>query len=156
MAFCWISDNKIVNRMKRNMNIESDDGGDNDNKNNCSYYVLLRTLQLAFGYSGLRANMIVAILLLVFLIPLGLNLAAVINSSKEIDSDPFDMFPVDPFPSSTICFTNFTILNQQEKWENKTETFSNSCNKTFEAIPCQDVRKTIIAKVSIIIGIMAT
>ena len=123
---------------------------------NIPAYVLFRSLQLTFGYAGWIANMVVCILLLLFVIPLGLNLAAAINSSNEIDSDPFDIFPVDPFPSSTICFTNFTILAQEERWENKTTTFSNSCNKTFEAVPCEDVRDTIITKLSIMIGIMST
>ena len=118
-------------------------------QDNIFSYILFRSLQLAFGYAGGPASLVVCILLLLFLIPLGLNLAAVINSSNKVDSDPFDIFPVDPFPSSTICFTNFTILAQEERWENKTTTFSNSCNKTFEAIPCEDVRETIITKLSI-------
>ena len=123
---------------------------------NTPAYVLFRSLQLAFGYAGSKSRTVVGILLLFFLIPLGLNLAAVINSSNEVDNDPFDIFPVDPFPSSTICFTNFTILAQEERWENRTTTFSNSCNKTFEAIPCEDVRKTIISKLSIMIGIISS
>ena len=146
MTFCW--------KCKA-------DGEDDENEKttdsslNIPAYVLFRSLQLTFGYAGWIANMVVCILLLLFVIPLGLNLAAAINSSNEIDSDPFDIFPVDPFPSSTICFTNFTILAQEERWENKTTTFSNSCNKTFEAVPCEDVRETIITKLSIMIGIMS-
>ena len=139
MAWCW----------------KENDDDDDEHEMNTTAYVLYRSLQLAFGYAGLLANIVVCILLLLFLIPLGLNLAAVINSSNEVGSDPFDIFPVDPFPSSTICFTNFTILNQEERWENKTTTFSNSCNKTFEAVPCEDVRETIITKLSIMIGIMS-
>ena len=121
---------------------------------NTLLYTCFRSLQLVFGYAGGIANVVVGILLLFFLIPLGLNLAAVINSSNEVDGDPFDVFPVDPFPSSTICFTNFTILDQEERWENRTTTFSNSCNKTFETVPCEDVRDTIITKLAMI-GIMS-
>ena len=119
-------------------------------------YVMFRSVQLMFGYSGLAANLIVGIMLLLFLIPLGLNLAAVINSSKETYSDPFDMFPKDPFPSSTICFTNFSIIEQQERYENNNTPFSNSCNKTYEAIPCSEVREDIITKLCIMIGVLSS
>ena len=128
---------------------------DDKTNENIFFYVLLRSLQLAFGYAGLLANFIVAILLLLFLIPLGINLAGAINSLEVTNSsgDPFDVFPVDPYPSSTICFTNSSIIDQEVRWENKTTPFSNSCNKTFEAIPCFEVRDTIITKLSIMIGI---
>ena len=153
MAFYYRGDTPTPKCIK-NMKEEIEDTHDDEDKNIC-FYLLLRSLQLAFGYAGLVNTIIVAILLLLFLIPLGLNLAAVINSPDEINGDPFDVFPVDPFPSSTICFTNTTIFDQQERWENNTTPFSNSCNITFEAIPCQDVRETIITKLSVMIGVMS-
>ena len=116
-------------------------------------YVLIRSLQLAFGYAGSMASIITGILLLLFLIPLGLNLQGAINSSEVINSDPFYLFPVDQFPSSTICFTNSSIIDQEKRWENVTTPFSNSCNKTFEAQPCQEMRDPIITKLSLMIGI---
>ena len=123
-------------------------------KGNLCGYVLFRTLQLTFGYCGLEANFIVCILLLYFLLPLGINLSDTINPLEVTNSsDPFNLFPVDPYPSSTICFTNLTIIYLEDKWENKTTPFSNSCNKTFEAIPCYEVRNTIITKLSLMIGV---
>ena len=116
-------------------------------------YVLIRSLQLAFGYAGSMASIITGILLLLFLIPLGLNLQGAIISSEVTNSDPFYVFPVDQFPSSTICFTNSSIIDQEKRWENITTPFSNSCNKTFEALPCQEMRDTIITKLSLMIGI---
>ena len=144
MTFCskWLDHGEVYEEKKSSLNTPA--------------YVLFRSLQLAFGYTGVSGSFFGCILLLLFTIPLGLNLAAVNNSSNEVDGDPFDIFPVDPFPSSTICFTNFTILAQEERWENKTTTFSNSCNKTFEAVPCEEVRETIIKKLNIMIGIMGT
>ena len=130
------------------------DGEEKDR--NIYFYVSIRSLQLAFGYAGIWANLIVCILLLLFLIPLGINLAGAMNSLEVTNtnsSDPFDAFPVDPFPSSTICFTNSSIIDQEKRWENKTDPFSNSCNKTFEAKPCYEVRDTIITKVSLMIGV---
>ena len=119
---------------------------EDEGKNVCSY-ILFRSFQLAFGYSGIDAHLIVCILLLLFLIPLGINLAGAVNSLEVTNSsDPFDAFPVDPFPSSTICFTNSSIIDQEERWENKTTPFSNSCNKTFEAIPCYEVKDQIMSK----------
>ena len=91
--------------------------------------------------------------MLLFLIPLGLNLQGAINSSEVTNSDPFYVFPVCQFPSSTICFTNSSIIDQEKRWENITTPFSNSCNKTFEALPCQEMRDTIITKLSLMIGI---
>ena len=92
-----------------------------------------------------------------FLIPLGINLAGAVNSleitNTNSSSDPFDAFPIDPFPSSTICFTNSSIIDQEKRWENKTTPFSNSCNKTFEAKPCYEWRDTIITKLSLMIGV---
>ena len=121
---------------------------DQEEKHGIFYYVLLRSLQLSFGYAGAWANIIVGILLLLFLIPLGLNLQGAINSSEVTNSDPFYVFPVDQFPSSTICFTNSSIIDQEKRWENITTPFSKGCNITFEALPCQEMRDTIITKLS--------
>ena len=95
---------------------------------------IILSFLVIFGYAGRNGTIISAFLMACFLIPLGISLHAAVNTSEQVDY--FSVFPSDPFPSRTICFTNSSLIEQQELWNNKTTTFSNSCNMTFSEVLC--------------------
>ena len=97
-------------------------------------YKIIISIQIMFGYSGKLGTVFSAFLLSSFVIPLGIALHAAVNTTDQVDH--FAVFPSDPFPSRTICFTNTSILEQQERWQNKTTFFSNNCKTTFSEVRC--------------------
>ena len=108
---------------------------------------LLLTIQITFGYvGGYRGPMISALLLTCFQVPLGIALHAAMNSSYMQDYDSFAIFPPNPFPSRTICFTYFSKIKQEQRWINRTDQLSESCNFTFSAVPCYEEERTYILK----------
>ena len=64
-----------------------------------------------------------------FLIPLSIALGASAKTDLTSEIDHFNVFPYDPFPSSTVCFTNWSMLEQENRWENLTEPFSQRLDK---------------------------
>ena len=95
---------------------------------------LIASIQVMFGYHGGWGTAFSALIMACFLIPLAINLHAALNTSEQVDY--FSVFPSDPFPSRTICFTNSSLIEQQEMWNNETTTFSNNCNITYSAVLC--------------------
>ena len=117
---------------------------------------IVPSIQILFGYPGKKRTYISALMLTSFLIPLGIALHAAVNTSEAVDF--FQVFPSDPFPSRVICFTNSSTKIQEELWQNKTTYFSNNCNKTYSAVPCdfglgQGQRNIIIGQLSAMIVI---
>ena len=100
--------------------------------------ILLRTIKDILGYSGRSTKRLLpsVILLSSFLIPLSISLHASINSPFYSEEDYFGIFPSDPFPSNTICFTNSSTRIQEAMWGNLTTSWSPTCNVTFTAQPC--------------------
>ena len=100
--------------------------------------ILLRTIKDILGYNGRTTKRLLpsVILLSSFLIPLSLSLHVSVNSPFYSKEDYFGIFPSDPFPSSTICFTNSSTVLQEEMWGNLTTSWSPTCNVTFTAQPC--------------------
>ena len=100
------------------------------------FRVLLTSIQVMFGYHGLVlvGTTFSALIMACFLIPLAINLHAALNTSEQVDY--FSVFPSDPFPSRTICFTNSSLIEQQEMWNNETTTFSKNCIMTYSAVLC--------------------
>ena len=94
-----------------------------------------------------------------FLIPLSISLHAAVNTSEQVDY--FSVFPSDPFPSRTICFTNSSLIEQQEMWNNDTTTFSNNCNMTYSAVLCDQgveggQRGTIVVQLALMISMVSS
>ena len=107
-----------------------------------------------FGYAGRGGTLMSALVLVTFLIPLGIALHAAVHTSEEVNY--FGVFPADPFPSRVICFTNSSMAQQQERWQNKTTQFSSSCKLTFSAVPCdQGQRGVIIIQLSLMIALLS-
>ena len=100
--------------------------------------ILLTTIKDILGYSGRTTMRLLpsVILLFSFLIPLSISLHASINSPFYSEEDYFGIFPSDPFPSNTICFTNSSTVIQEAMWGNLTTSFTPTCNVTFTAQPC--------------------
>ena len=106
-------------------------------------FQFITTIQFMFGYAGKGGTIFSALIMTCFLIPLGISLHAAVNTSEEVDY--FAVFPRDPFPSRTICFTNSSGIVQQEMWSNETTTFSNNCNMTYSEVQCdQEGQRNII------------
>ena len=100
---------------------------------------LLLTIQITFGYvsvGGHRGPIISALLLTCFQVPLAIAMNAAINSGYMQEYDSFAIFPQNPFPSRTICFTEFSKMEQEQRWINRTDYLSKSCNFTSNAVPC--------------------
>ena len=118
---------------------------------------LLLTVQITFGYvGGKRGFVISAFLLSCFLFPLGISLNAAKTSSYVQDQDSFGLFPRDPFPSRTICFSNSSLIGQHERWLERNTTFSDQCNLTYNAVPClQQEKELIITQLWLMIGAMS-
>ena len=118
---------------------------------------LLLTVQITFGYvGGKRGLMISALLLSCFLFPLGISLNAAKASSYVQEHNSFELFPRDPFPSRTICFTNLSLIEQHERWLERNMTFSEQCNLTYNAVPClQQETQLIITQLWLMIGAMS-
>ena len=95
---------------------------------------LFTSIQVMFGYSGWKGTIFSAFLMACFLIPLSISLHAAVNTSEQVDY--FSVFPSDPFPSCTICFTNSSRIEQQKIWNNETTTFSKNCIMTYSAVLC--------------------
>ena len=115
-------------------------------------YILL-PLQIVFGYCGFRnRNVIVTnFILWCYLIPLNIALNASSKTTFNSAIDHFSVFPNDRFPSRTICFTNESILQQMEKWQNFTEPFSENCNMSVSALPCSQEEKV---KIDVLLSVM--
>ena len=101
--------------------------------------ILVATSKDFMGYSGRdKKNLLPSIILLaLFVIPLSIALHASINTSFNSKMHDLGIFPSDPFPSWTICFTNSSRDMQEEKWGNLTTPWSPTCNITFTAQPCE-------------------
>ena len=112
---------------------------------------LINSIQLMFGYAGSWGTLFSAFIMTCFLIPLGISLHAAVNTLEE--GDYFAVFPRDPFPSRTICFTNSSGIEQQEMWSNETKTFSNNCNMTYSEVQCdqEGQRNIIIVQLALLI-----
>ena len=118
---------------------------------------LLLTVQVTFGYMGGRRGLLISALLLTsFLFPLGFALNAAIASSFLQENDTFAIFPSNPFPSRTVCFTNASKIEQEIRWNYRTDKLSDSCNFTYSAVPCHpEQRDFIITQLSLMIGVMS-
>ena len=98
-------------------------------------YKLLLVVHVTLGYvGGKRGFVISALLLSCFVFPLGISLNAAKTSSYLQEVDSFGLFPSDPFPSRTICFTNSSLIEQRERWLGRNITFSDKCNLTYNAM----------------------
>ena len=115
----------------------------------------ITTIQFMFGYSGRRGTLFSAFIMTCFLIPLGISLHAAVNTSEEVDY--FAVFPRDPFPSRTICFTNSSLIEQQDMWSNETITFSNNCNMTYSEVLCDQAghRNIIVVQLALLITMVS-
>ena len=137
-------------KKSNNRTIKSDRTVYNDN----ILFKLLLPIQNMFGYAGRGGTLMSALVLVTFLIPLGIALHAAVHTSEEVNY--FKVFPTDPFPSRVICFTNSSMAQQQERWQNKTTQFSSSCKLTFSAVPCdQGQRGVIIIQLSLMIALLS-
>lgn len=118
---------------------------------------LLLTMQITFGYAGGRRGFIISALLLTcFLIPLGITLSAVLSTSFLEENDSFAIFPRNPYPSRTICFTNASKIKQEIQWSYREDKFSNDCNFTYSAVSCApEHREFLITQLSFMIGVMS-
>ena len=75
---------------------------------------LTLTYRIMLGYvnfgGGYRVPLINALILICFQVPLGIAMKAAINSGYIQEYDSFAIFPQDPFPSRTICFTSVVVV----------------------------------------------
>ena len=101
-------------------------------------HLLLAMSKDILGYSGREDKLLLpsVVILSSFLIPLSIALHASVNTSFYSEEDKFGIFPSDPYPSSTICFTNASTAMQRDMWENLTMPWSPTCNVTFTSEPC--------------------
>ena len=121
---------------------------------------LTLTYQIMLGYvnfgGGYRVPLINALILICFQVPLGIAMKAAINSGYIQEYDSFAIFPQDPFPSRTICFTYFSKMEQEQRWINRTDYLSESCNFTYNVVPCYaEHRENIITWLAFMIAIMS-
>ena len=120
---------------------------------------LMASIQVMFGYHGLVGTIVSTLIMACFLITLAINLHAAVHTSEQVDY--FSVFPSDPFPSRTICFTNSSLIEQQEIWNNETTTFSNNCNMTYSAVLCDQgveggQRGTIVVQLALMISMVSS
>ena len=101
-----------------------------------SLKILFKTTRDVLGYNGREVMRLLPSVLMLssFLIPLSISLHASINPSFNLE---FGIGHSDPFPSSTICFSNSSRDRQVKMWENLTMPWSPTCNISFTAQPCE-------------------
>ena len=116
------------------------------------------SLQLMFGYNNHTYGRGMNVFLFTMsLIPVAFALHAAVYTTDE--NNYFAKFAEYPFPSRTFCFTNSSINDQQDKWQDETRLFSNNCNVTYSGVLCDEEgggqRWTIIIQLAIMITIPA-
>ena len=96
----------------------------------CATYQLMNQTKILFFLSTEKWGVLPSCFVLCsFLIPLSIALGASAKTDLTSEIDHFNAFPYDPFPSSTVCFTNWSMLEQENRWENLTEPFSQRLEK---------------------------
>ena len=112
-------------------------------KNATCLGVTMIILQMLLGYDGSTSKIVdTSMANVFFLIPLGIAFYCAYRSDDELNL--FGIFPSDPFPSRTICFTKSSIDDQQDRWNNLTKQFAAKCNLTFSAESCTPEKLDII------------